>query len=388
VALPQTPVSFSRFGELAVRVVQLHRSLLSRCIHKRHHPAVAEGLRIRVAGVDGAGAAFSAADVSEALGVPVVGVDVVERFAASAADVARLRVRCADRDELSVIGKWATGAGVVGARREVRFFEQLAPRWDHPAPQLLGVCDAGEGVLLLSENLNAAGYHSPGGSVSEAQLRGTIETLVGLHACFWNDVPLDAKQSELSVTSTAQAWPPEVIARHAAAVRDEAETFFAMDTELDAGERAELEDILEAWERQFQVRVAGGAAITLIHGDFHFLGNVFFRPDDVRPKVIDWSEAKPGLGPHDLAYCLTVVPTEDRLARDRVLLRRYWDGLRSAGVGDYSWELCEWDFRFSAISNLFQSVFQRSVKWYRKSLAEIEALGSREVLAAPPPLPI
>ena len=105
--------------------------------------------------------------------------------------------------------------------------------------------------------------------------------------------------------------------------------------------------------RQFHARVAGGRAITLIHGDFHFLGNVFFAPNDVRPKVIDWSEAKPGLGPHDLAYCLTVVPADDRLARDRVLLRRYWDGLRDAGVDDYSWELCDWDFRFSVFCNLF-----------------------------------
>ncbi|WP_241996362.1 aminoglycoside phosphotransferase family protein [Kribbella antiqua] len=35
----------------------------------------------------------------------------------------------------------------------------------------------------------------------------------------------------------------------------------------------------------------------MIHGDFHFLGNIFFAPNDVRPQVIDWSEAKPGLGP-------------------------------------------------------------------------------------------
>jgi aminoglycoside phosphotransferase (APT) family kinase protein len=326
--------------------------------------------------------AFSVADVGEALGRRVFGVDVVERFAASAAEVARLRVLPADRDELQVIGKYATGAGVAGARREVWFFEQLAPRWNHPAPQLLGVCDDGDGVLLLSEDLDAAGYRSPGASVSAAQLRGTIETLVDLHACFWNDAPSDAAQPELSVTSTAQAWPPEVITRHAAAVRDEAERF----TELEAADRVFLEEILGAWEQQFHVRVAGGASITLIHGDFHFLGNIFFRPADVRPKVIDWSEAKPGLGPHDLAYCLTVVPADDRLARDRVLLRQYWDGLRRAGVRDYSWELCEWDYRFSAISNLFQSVFQRSTKWYRKSLAEIDALGSREVLAEPPPV--
>jgi hypothetical protein len=40
-------------------------------------------------------------------------------------------------------------------------------------------------------------------------------------------------------------------------------------------------------------------------------------------RVIDWSELKPGLGPHDLAYCLHMAPTADRPARDRALLRRY-----------------------------------------------------------------
>jgi hypothetical protein len=335
--------------------------------------------------------AFSVAEVSQALGVPVIGVDVVETFTASSAEVARLRLRFADRPDLSVIGKHATGAGAVGARREVRFFEQLAPRWDHPAPQLVDVSDVGEGgrILLLSEDLNAAGYRLPGVGVSAAQLRGTIEALVGLHARFWNDVPfdvLDAAHPEPSATSVAQAWPPEVITQHAAAVRAEATTFFASTNELEAAERSQLDEVLDAWVRQFHARVADGRAITLIHGDFHFLGNVFFAPNDVRPKVIDWSEAKPGLGPHDLAYCLTVVPADDRLARDRLLLRRYWDGLRGAGVDDYSWELCEWDFRFSVFCNLFQSVFQRSVKWYRKSLAAIDALDARTALAEPPPV--
>jgi hypothetical protein len=335
--------------------------------------------------------AFSVDAVSQAFGVPVIGVDVVERFAASSAEVARLRLRFADRPDVCVIGKHATGADAVGARREVRFFEQLAPRWEHPAPQLVGVSDAGEDgrILLLSEDLIAAGYRLPGATVSDEQLGGTIETLVGLHARFWNDVPfdvLDAAHPEPSATSVAQAWPPEVIPRHAAAVRAEAMSFFATTSELEAAERSLLDEFLGAWVRQFHARVAGGRAITLIHGDFHFLGNVFFAPNDVRPKVIDWSEAKPGLGPHDLAYCLTVVPADDRLARDRVLLRRYWDGLRDAGVDDYSWELCDWDFRFSVFCNLFQSVFQRSAKWYRKSLAAIDALDARTTLAEPPPV--
>jgi hypothetical protein len=334
--------------------------------------------------------AFSVAGVSRALGVPVAGVDVLETFRASSAEVARLRVRLVGGRDLTVIGKHATGAGAVGARREVRFFEQLAPRWDHPAPRLLGVSGSGEDrILLLTEDLDGAGYRLVGGDVSEDQLQGTIETLVGLHARFWDDVPfelLDAAHPEPSATQSVQAWPPEVITMHAAAVRAEMASFFAEASELTVPERMLLEEVLDVWEPQFLARVAGGRAITLIHGDFHFLGNVFFAPGDARPKVIDWSELKPGLGPHDLAFCLTVVPCDDRLARDRVLLRHYWEGLCSAGVQNYSWELCEWDFRFSVISNLFQSVFQHSVGWYRKSVVAIEALGCRAVLAEPPPV--
>jgi phosphotransferase family enzyme len=329
----------------------------------------------------------STAEVSAALGTPVSGVEVLDTFAASEAEVVRLRVRSAGGSETTVIAKHATGAGVSAARREIRFFEELAPRWDHPAPQLLGATDAGDEILLLSEDLEAAGYRVVGTEVSDAQLHGTIDMLAGLHARFWNDVPeylLSAP--EPSVTSSAQALPPETITRNAAAVRCEAARFFPAATELDDAERSVLEEVLEHWEHQFLARVADGRAITLIHGDLHFLGNVFFAADDPRPKVIDWSELKPGLGPHDLAYSLSVVPAGDRLDRDRQLLRRYWEALRAAGVDDYSWELCEWDFRFSMMSNLFQSVFQRSVRWYRTSLAAIDALDARATLIEKPPV--
>lgn len=329
----------------------------------------------------------STAEVSAALGTPVSGVEVLDTFAASEAEVVRLRVRSAGGSETTVIAKRATGAGIAAARREIRFFEELAPRWDHPAPRLLGATDAGEEVLLLSQDLEAAGYRVVGAEVSDAQLHGTVDMLAGLHARFWNDVPEYLLTTpEPSVTSSAQALPREVIGRNAAAVRGEAARFFPSASELDDAERSVLDEILERWEHQFQARVADGRAITLIHGDLHFLGNVFFTADDPRPKVIDWSELKPGLGPHDLAYCLSVVPTGDRLARDRELLRHYWEALRAAGVDDYSWDLCEWDFRFSVLSNLFQSVFQRSVRWYRTSLAAIDVLDARTTLNGKPPV--
>ena len=75
-----------------------------------------------------------------------------------------------------------------------------------------------------------------------------------------------------------------------------------------------------------------------------------------------------------------VVETFAASAQD--LLRYYWEAL---DVPDYSWDLCRWDFRFSVISNLFQSVFQRSVKWYQASLTAMDTLDSRATLTEPPP---
>jgi hypothetical protein len=200
---------------------------------------------------------FTASDVSAALGTPVRAVEVLETFEASSATVARLLVRRSDAADVTVIAKLAGGTDAAAARREVEFFEQLAPRWDHPAPQLLGVHDAGDAVLLLTEDLTAAGYRVVGADVTDEQLRGTVDVLASLHAAFWNDVA-DVPALESSVTSSAQAWPPEVITHHAAAVRAEADVFFAETTELEPQERAVLDTVIPAWERHFHARVATG----------------------------------------------------------------------------------------------------------------------------------
>ena len=112
----------------------------------------------------------------------------------------------------------------------------------------------------------------------------------------------------------------------------------------------------------------------------------WFGTDAFLPRVIDWSELKPGLGPHDLAYCLYAVPTADRPTRDQALLRRYWEGLQASGVSAYRWDLCSWDYRFSVITNLFQSVLQDSVSWFRKTAAVIADLDCLAELRGPPPM--
>jgi hypothetical protein len=336
------------------------------------------------------GLAFSVEAVRLALGDPgVASVEVAAPFTASAAEVARLVVRFSDgSDPITVIGKAATGPGLAAARRERRFFERIAPLWPAPTPALLGAHEAGDEpqLLLVTEDLGAAGYALVT-EASVAQLHAVVDTLVAFHARFWGDLPGELFPcGDPSSSQSAQAWPAAAITAHAVAA-GEATARFIAGVELTAAERALLDRILAAWEPQFLARVAGGHALTLIHGDFHLLGNVLFAEHARRPRVIDWSELKPGLGPHDLAYCLHAAPSDQRPTRDLALLRRYWDGLRAAGIADYGWPLCRWDYQFSLLTNLFQSVFQRSAFWFRRTAGLIDEHAALTALDTAPPRP-
>lgn len=94
---------------------------------------------------------FSVERVARALGAgPVAAVEVIEALQASANQVARLTVRFADGRALGVIGKAARGAGVAGVRRELAYFEHIAP--EGRAPALLGADDDGDALVLLTED--------------------------------------------------------------------------------------------------------------------------------------------------------------------------------------------------------------------------------------------
>ncbi|MCB0080068.1 MAG: hypothetical protein KDE47_04020 [Caldilineaceae bacterium] len=136
------------------------------------------------------------------------------------------------------------------------------------------------------------------------------------------------------------------------------------------------------WIELFAARVANGRALTLLHGDFHVLGNVFAAQLGDRRvlKIIDWSEAKRGLGPHDLMYMLLAIDVDDRYKRDLRVLQRYHRGFQVAGVTDYEWEQCLWNYRFSLLTSLFQPLFQDSVRWFKKTMEVVRVWHSTELL--------
>ncbi|HET9623476.1 MAG TPA: hypothetical protein VFP84_19020, partial [Kofleriaceae bacterium] len=176
---------------------------------------------------------FSIDVVARALAAlgPVAAVAVVERLPASGSEVARLDVRFSDgRPDARVIGKAACGAGAAAVRRELAFFERVAPGWDSRAPALLGADGGAASIVIFTEDLAAAGYASVGPAVSAAQLRGAIEGVAALHARFWDAIPdayLADRADPTSVTRCARAWPPASIARNAGDARAAAARFTA-----------------------------------------------------------------------------------------------------------------------------------------------------------------
>lgn len=330
--------------------------------------------------------------VAHALADPaIVEVSVAERFEASTAEVARMRIAYGDgRSDASVIGKRARGAGHAAARRERWFFEHAAPRWACPAPRLLGALDIGDELVLVLEDLTVAGYAPRPTEITEGHVRCMIDMLVAMHARLWGALTLldDSVPANASVTRAAQAWPPSAIGAHAAAVDAQSTAFVAEHAAaLTAGERALLAEVLHSWAPRFHARAGTGRSLTWIHADFHIYGNILFAgaADALQLRVIDWSECKPGLGPHDLVYCLAGIACPDRKARDVALLRSYWDGLRSNGITEYAWETCKWDYQFSLFMILFQSLFQNSLFWFRRTVALIDELDAMTALRSPPP---
>ena len=98
---------------------------------------------------------------------------------------------------------------------------------------------------------------------------------------------LDHAHPDPALTQSAQAWPPEAITMHAREIRKGVETFLAgAGGELTMNERELLSELLEHWMTRFLSRVVDGRALTLIHGDFHVVGNVLFAPENPSPRVI------------------------------------------------------------------------------------------------------
>lgn len=137
------------------------------------------------------------------------------------------------------------------------------------------------------------------------------------------------------------------------------------------------------WADLFGRRVAAGRQVALIHGDVHALGNVLVAdgPASSRFGLIDWTQAKRGIGAHDLMCLLVGLPSDDRRHRDTPVIAWYHATLLANGVTGYTAGQCEWDFRFSVLTNLWHAVFQDSPRWLATTMQVVDARDCRALLA-------
>jgi len=226
----------------------------------------------------------------------------------------------------------AAGVGLGIYEREVRFYEELAPRIGGPlAACHLAVFDADEGwFTLLLEDIAPArqGDQIAGCGVDEARL--AIHELARLHAPVFADPQLGATPWLNQVTPLDQALVGQLLP-----------AFLERYGERVAAEHQEV-------CRRFVASLDGWGAdrrppLGLVHGDYR-LDNMLFGTGGARAFVaVDWQTVAWGPVMTDVSYFLgSALPVPERRAHEQELVREYHDALHALGVRGFDWDAC-WD---------------------------------------------
>jgi aminoglycoside/choline kinase family phosphotransferase len=169
------------------------------------------------------------------------------------------------------------------------------------------------------------------------QLRGAIDCLAHIHACWWNH-----PEHEPVVAERDAAW----IAAGATSTQRRLERFFAeCGSQLPESTRSALMDATAAWPAI--LRRAATPPLTIVHGDAHpwnFLTPL--APDTGRVCLLDWEGWSIEPGPHDLASLIALhLPVVERRALEQELVARYAGRLQEHGVLSYEPAACWDDYR-------------------------------------------
>jgi aminoglycoside/choline kinase family phosphotransferase len=245
----------------------------------------------------------------------------------------------------------ATARSLGSYENEVRFYQVLAPELPVRTPDVYyaDIDVATASFILLLEDMAPAeqGDQLRGCSLGTAQL--AVDELVRLHAPRWGDPALEqlawlhrdrAAQREFLLAFLPGAWD---------GFRERYSGELDQDV-ISAGSAlmADLTSYLDADTRPW----------TVVHGDYR-LDNLLFDPSPggVPVTVVDWQTCTHGPATQDVAYFIgAAMGPDERRNAERGLVRRYHDGLLSAGVEDYGWERCWQDYRRSTWAGLIMAV--------------------------------
>jgi hypothetical protein len=274
--------------------------------------------------------------LTDALGVPVVGVEVVDAHsgttgrarlaltyapdAPSGAGPASVFLKLAPFDASQRRFVDLVGLGVA----EARFYRDVAREIPVRVPVVhhAALDEAGRYVMLL-EDLERSGCRFPRPRDPDVAdtIAAVVEGLAALHVRYWGSPRLD-DDGDL-------AWVREgyrVAFGSGATFVEKAREAFGPQMSADF---RRLADLTIARPADVADLLAGGPP-TLVHGDPH-LGNLFM--DGAAAGFFDWGMVWRATGMRDVAYVIGgSCPTEVRRAHERDWVRLYCDRLAAAGI--------------------------------------------------------
>ncbi|MEZ0366076.1 phosphotransferase [Mycobacterium sp. pUA109] len=236
------------------------------------------------------------------------------------------------------------GAAMGVYEAEVRFYQEIEPLVTVQVPRMhWGGLEPQTGrFTLVIDNLSpgsVVGDMVVGCSLEHARL--AVMELVKLQSSSWDHPELlgrkwiaDAARTEMLFAAVPAALGP-FLERFADRLEPE-----HIDLVKQLAPKASLYTT-KAWKRPFVVA----------HGDYR-LDNVMFGVDPAAPpiSIIDWQAARLAPPLVDVAIFLgACVSPAERRAHERDLLRRYHEGLRSAGVEGFSLDDCWEGYRRAAL---------------------------------------
>ena len=225
---------------------------------------------------------------------------------------------------------------------EINFYNLLADRIPMRTPQIyLAQFDPTNGrVLAIMESFK--GWHSPdqltGATLDELTI--AVDHLAGLTATFWNASLHEAYGWLNHPRSDTYAPIP---AHYAASV----DAFLERFSEALPASATQAAQVISRHFAALMEELAQGHQ-ALAHGDYR-VENLFYGPED-EFAVIDWQLMLTTRVGFDLAYLLsTNVDSVLRRGAEGELMDRYFDGLASHGIQDYSRAQLESDYRLALL---------------------------------------
>ena len=126
--------------------------------------------------------------------------------------------------------------------------------------------------------------------------------------------------------------------------------------------RRKIYDLLLSSKYKIWGRLTDATGLTVTHGDAHWWNLLYPHDTDKhRVRLFDWQLWHVDVGARDLAFMIALGGyAERRAATEQNLMRLYYESLIAHGVGNYTWDDCWNDYRWSAVRNLNIPVIQWS----------------------------